>query len=100
MSTTIILYGFLGWVPFVVVLFALMPPPRAAALAVVGAWLVLPPAAIGIAGLPDISKSWVTTVGMMLGTLFFGLPYALRFRPRWFDLPMLLWCITGIATSL
>ena len=101
MLTTIILYGsLLGWIPFVVVLFALMPPQRAAALAVVGAWLVLPPAAIGIAGLPDISKSWVTTVGMMLGTLFFGLPYALRFRPRWFDLPMLLWCVTGIATSL
>jgi hypothetical protein len=96
----IIYVALLGWIPFVVILFALVPPPRAAATAVVGAWLVLPPAAIAIAGLPDISKNWVTTVGIMLGTLFFGPHYAMRFRPRWFDLPMLLWCVTGIATSL
>ena len=83
-----------------IILFALIPPPRAAAAAVVGAWLALPPAAIAIGGLPDISKEWVTTVGILLGTLLFGVPYALRFRPRWFDLPMLLWCVTGIATSL
>jgi hypothetical protein len=96
----IVFAALLGWIPLVVILFALIPPPRAAAAAVVGAWLVLPPAAIAIAGLPDISKGWVTTVGIMLGTLLFGLPYALRFRLRWFDLPMLLWCVTGIATSL
>jgi tetratricopeptide (TPR) repeat protein len=101
MSTPITLYAMLfGWIPFVLVLFALMPPHRAAAVAVVGAWLVLPPVAIGIAGLPDISKSSVTTAGIMMGTLFFGLNYLSKFRPRWFDLPMLMWCFTGIATSV
>ena len=89
-----------GWIPFVLVLFALMPPHRAAAVAVVGAWLVLPPAGIAIAGLPDISKYNVTTAGIMMGTLFFGSHYVMRFRPRWFDLPMLVWCFIGLATSL
>jgi tetratricopeptide (TPR) repeat protein len=100
MSTIIVYAALFGWIPFVLLLFALMPPHRAAAMAVVGAWLVLPPAGITIAGLPDISKFNMTTAGIMMGTLFFGSHYVMRFRPRWFDLPMLAWCFAGLATSL
>ena len=40
------------------------------------------------------------SVGVLLGTLIFAPDRLLRFRPRWFDLPMLLWCLCGIASSL
>ena len=89
-----------GWVPAILVLFALLPSRRAATVAVIVAWLLLPPYGIPITGFPDYSKNTAATLGMILGTLFFAPDRILAFRPRWFDLPMLLWCLCGIATSL
>ena len=94
------LIALFGWIPFVVVLFAIMPVRQAAAAAVVGAWLLLPPIGLPIAGLPDFSKNSAAAIGIVLGTIVFGSSFVLRLRPRWFDLPMLLWCCTVIATSL
>jgi hypothetical protein len=90
----------LGWVPFVIVIFALMPARTAVATAIVGAWLLLPPFALVISSLPDYSKSTAAIVGILLGTLIFDPIRLLSFRPRWFDLPMLLFCFCGIASSL
>src|SRR3954452_11160232 len=89
-----------GWIPIIVVLFALLPGRWAAAVAVVGAWLLLPPYGIPIANFPDYSKTTAATIGMVLGTLLFGLDRILAFRPRWFDLPMLAWCFCPLASSL
>ena len=89
-----------GWVPTVLVLFALLPGRRAATVAVIGAWLLLPPYLIPISYFPDYSKNSAATVGMILGTLAFGQDRILAFRPRWFDLPMLAWCLCGLVTSL
>ena len=83
-----------------VVLFALLPARQAAATAVIGGWLLLPPIKLDISGLPDFSKNMAATVGMMLGTLLFAPHRLLNFRPRWYDLPMALWCLCGILTSL
>lgn len=90
----------LGWPIFVTVLFALLRGRQAAAVAVVGAWLYLPPYSLPIAGLPDYSKNMAATVGMLLGTALFAPDRLMGFRPRWFDLPMLVWCLWGIPSSL
>ena len=100
MSTPFAYIALLGWIPVVIVLFALVPARKAAATAVIGAWLLLPPFSLAIASLPDYSKSTAATVGILLGTLIFGPDRLLSFRPRWFDLPMLLWCFCGIFSSL
>jgi tetratricopeptide (TPR) repeat protein len=98
---TILAYiALLGWIPAVLTIFALLPSRRAATTAVIGAWLLLPPYTLGIAGLPDYSKSTAATLGVLLATLIFDPNRLLAFRPRWFDLPMLLWCHSGIASSL
>jgi hypothetical protein len=89
-----------GWIPAVVVMFALLPGRTAAVTAIMGAWLLLPPYMIDIAGLPDYSRATAASLGMIFGTLFFGLNQILAFRPRWFDLPVLLWCLTSLPTSL
>ena len=39
-------------------------------MAVIGAWLLLPPYMIDIAGLPDYSKTAAASLGMLFGTLF------------------------------
>ena len=89
-----------GWIPFVVVLFAFMPVRQASAAAVIGAWLVLPPIGLPVAGLPDFSKNSAAAIGIVLSTIVFGSSFVLRLRLRWFDLPMLLWCCCPIGTSL
>ena len=98
--TPVAYLALLGWIPLVVVMFAILPSRQAATIAVIGAWLILPPYTIPISGLPDFSKNMAATVGMLLGTLIFAPDRILSFRPRWFDLPMLLWCFCGIASSL
>jgi hypothetical protein len=89
-----------GWIPAVLVLFALVPGRWAAAMAVVGGWLFLPPCLLPIANLPDFSKNTAATIGMALGTLIFRPDRILAFRPRWFDLLMVAWCSCGMISSL
>jgi tetratricopeptide (TPR) repeat protein len=91
---------FFGWIPAVLAFFALLPARRAAAIAVVGAWLLLPPVTLPISHLPDYSKNTAAIYGLVLGTLLIRPDYLLAFRPRWFDLPMLLWCFCPLPTSL
>jgi tetratricopeptide (TPR) repeat protein len=98
--TIIAFLALLGWIPVVVYVFLLMPPRRAAAVAVVGAWLLLPPVLIGIPGLPDYSKTTAAIAGVALASVLFAPDYLLKFRPRWFDLPMVLICVSDVCTSL
>lgn len=90
----------IGWIPLVIVIFMTMRPQRAASIAVIGAWLLLPPYAISLAGLPDYTKITAAAVGSLLATLFLVPDRLLSFRARWHDLPMFLWSICGIASSL
>ena len=91
----------LGWIPAILLLFALLPRLMAVSIATIGAWLILPPYSLPIAGMPDYSKATAAGLGMMLGTVIFCSDRILMFRPRWFDLPMLFWCVfSGIASSL
>jgi tetratricopeptide (TPR) repeat protein len=96
----IALIALFGWVPVVILLFALLPARKAATVAELGAWLLLPPIGLLLPGLPDYSKTTAAVVGIVLGTLFFNLQGLLAFRPRWYDLPMVLWCLTGVFSSV
>ena len=89
-----------GWIPAIVILYALLPARLVSSIAVIGAWLLLPPYSIPISSLPDYSKNTAATMAMVLGTLLFAPSRILRFRPHLFDLPMLGWCLCGIASSL
>ena len=101
MITLLAYLALFGWIPAVLVMFAMLPRIAAVSFAIIGAWLILPPYALPIAGLPDYSKISAAALGVTLGTMIFCPDRLIRFRPRWFDLPMLLWCFfSGIATSV
>lgn len=90
----------LGWIPVVLGLFAIWPPRRAAVAATVVAWLFLPIASFPLPGLPDYTKTSATTAGILLGSLLFDPGRLISLRPRWFDLPILVWCLTPVGSSL
>jgi tetratricopeptide (TPR) repeat protein len=98
--TILAYFVLLGWVPVVLAIFNLVPHRQAAATAVVAAWVILPPYSILIGGLPDYSKNTAAGLGVLLSTLILCPDRLLNFRPRWFDLPMLLFCFCNIPSSL
>ena len=90
-----------GWIPAVLALFMAFPPRRAVIAAFLLAWLFLPMAGFKLAeGIPVYDKMSATCVGVLLGMVVFDLRRLQTFRARWIDLPMLVWCLCPIATSL
>lgn len=93
----------LGWTPVVLLLFLTLRPRRAVIVSFIAAWLFLPvnvPDSLFIRGLPELDKMTVTCLAVMLGTLIFDKARLLTFRPRKFDIPMILWCIAPLFSSL
>lgn len=93
----------LGWTPVVLLLFLALRPRRAVIVAFIAAWLFLPvnvPDSLFIRGLPEPDKMTVTCLAVMLGTLIFDKGRLLTFRPKRFDIPMILWCIAPLLSSL
>src|SRR5262249_34308506 len=60
----------------------------------------LPTVSYYIPGLPDYSKATAASYGVLLGTLIFDLGRLMSFRPRWLDLPILAFILSGTASSL
>lgn len=100
--------------------FAVLRPATAVMLCILGGWAVLPvgvypPATpdrpadavfpywiIGI-GLPSemlLTKAWVGPVVAFLGVLVFDRRSLLARRPRWVDVPIVLWCLSPLAAFL
>jgi len=89
----------LVWIPVVLVVFMLLPARRAMVAASVAAWLLLPPIAIVLPGLPDYTKTGAAVLGILLATIVFEPARLFTFRPRWFDLPMLVFCVCPYFSS-
>lgn len=90
----------LTWIPISAMLFLLLPAQRAVVTAAVAGWLLLPPTGILLPGFPNYTKTTAVSLGIFVGTLLFEFQRVLSFRLRWFDLPMLLWCLCPFASSI
>ena len=89
-----------GWAPIVLVMFMFLPPRRAVIIAFFSAWLFLPMAGYRFTLIPDYSKMTATCFGVLLGSIVFDLRRVMSFRPKLWDMPMLLWCFTPVPSSL
>jgi tetratricopeptide (TPR) repeat protein len=94
------IFVLIAWVPITIVLFTAMPARNAAVTSVVGAWLLLPAVAISLPGIPDYTKVTASTFGILIGAALFDSSRLFAFRPRWFDVPILVWCICPFASSI
>jgi len=89
-----------GWIFVAIGLFAVVQPRRAVLAAFLLAWLFLPQAGIDLPGIPDLDKITCTGMGAMIGVVLFDAGRLMRFRPSWVDLPMVVWCLSNIPSSL
>ncbi len=93
----------LAWTPIVLLMFLMLPPRRAVVIAFIAAWLFLPvpvPDSLIIRGLPELDKMTVTCLAVLLGTALFDKNRLLSFRLKRFDVPMILWCLVPLFSSL
>src|SRR5207249_880690 len=88
-----------GWIPFVLLLFLLLPPRRAVITAFLIAWLFLPMAGYKLSGLPDYTKMSATVMGVMMAAALFDTDRILAFRPKWIDIPVILFCTSPAISS-
>ena len=101
MGNFFVYIALLGWIPVILGLFATLPARRALIAAFLGAWLFLPMAGLKLAeGIPLYDKMSVTCVGVLLAALLFDLRRLVSFRPAWIDLPMVVWCLCPMVSSL
>jgi hypothetical protein len=101
--SALVTISLLGWTPVVLLLFLLLKPRRAVIVSFIAAWLFLPvkvPDLLVIKGLPELDKMTVTGLAVLLGAALFDQGRLLSFRPRRYDIPMLLWCIVPLFSSL
>ena len=90
----------LGFVPFALVLFALMPARRALIATYLSGWLLLPQSGFQLSGLPDYDKPAAIAIGALLGVLVLDAKRMTTFRFRWFDLPILMFCLWPLASHV
>ena len=99
-TSPIALIVMIAWIPVVQVLFMMMPTRRAVIAAYLGAWLFLPVVLWPLPMLPDFSKMFATSVGVLIAVTLFDPGRFGTLRPRIFDAPMLAWCVVPFFSSM
>jgi hypothetical protein len=89
-----------GWIPLILGMFALLPPRRAAIYGFLIAWLFLPMYDIPLHPFTEYNKMSAATFGVLLSALIFDSGTVFAFRPRIWDLPILVWCLCPIISSV
>lgn len=90
----------LSWIPIVLYLCRWLPAQRAVVLAFIVAFQFLPQFQIVLPALIPFTKMAATTYGIVMGTILFDAQRLKSFRLGWIDLPVILWCLCPIASSI
>jgi hypothetical protein len=91
----------IGWIPVVVFLFMLVPIRRALLATMVLGYLLLPQAEIELSGgLPDYTRMTAMSAGTLLALLILDFSRLARFRPSAVDIPIVVWCLVPMASSI
>lgn len=90
----------LGWFPAAISLFTFLRPRRAVIAGFLIAWMFLPVAEYQFRAFPELNKMTVTSISLLLGVMIFDTSRLINFRPRWYDGPMLAFCVAPLASSI
>ncbi|MFQ5462958.1 MAG: O-antigen ligase family protein [Phycisphaerae bacterium] len=98
--TPLVPVAMFGWIPLGLSLFWMLPVRKAIVAAYLIGWLFLPQASYAIAGLPDYTRMTAVNGVILLGLLLVDGRRLVGFRPLVWDLPMLIWCLCPLPTSI
>ena len=89
-----------GWIPVILFLFKKFPAQQAVIIGFIVAWLFLPQAKFPIPGLPDYTKISATCYGILVASLLYDFERLRQFKFSFLDIPILIWCICPLFSSL
>lgn len=98
--TVLVNIALFGFIPFALAVFMLLPGRRAVIVSLITGWLFLPIAQFSVPGLPDFNKVSVISVAVVVASLLLDSKMLLSWRPRWYDVPMLVWCFSPMLSSI
>jgi len=84
-----------GWPVATIVLFLKTTPQRAIVATVVAGFLLLPVTSFKVPGIPAYDKSMAISLGLVLGGLISGQAARYPLKLRFYDLPLLFFCVVG-----
>ena len=91
----------IAWIPIVLYLFNRFPAYKAVIISFITAWLFLPQkAGFTFPGIPDYERMSATVYGILFASSIYDTGRFRQFQPSWLDLPMLVWCICPLFSSL
>lgn len=91
----------LAWIPIVFLLFKRFPPQKAVIISLIVAWLFLPQGVkFSLPLIPDYDRLSATSYGILLATFFNDVRRFQAFKFGWLDIPMAIWCICPMPSSL
>jgi len=93
-------FALYGWMPLVAVLFAALPPARAVIVAYVAGWMFLPVSGVQLFGFFDYTKGTAVPLVVFLAVLVFDPRSLSRLRFTVLDLPVAVFCVTPLLSSL
>ena len=99
----LVLLALFGWIPVVLLVFSQLPPRKAVILLFMLGWMFLPSgegAVFKIQGIPEYTKSSATCLGILAAAMLFDGPALGRLQWHVLDLPMALFCMTPMFSSL
>ncbi len=99
-GTAVSSLAFAMWVPIVFLIFLKLPPRRAVLVSLLGGWMFLPQAVYAVQSAPNIDKILMVTVAPLLAVLAFDRPSLSRLRFRWYDMPIVVLCVSPFFTSV
>ena len=98
--TFLVPFMLFGWVPLTFFLFLYLKPHHAVLASVIGGWLFLPMAVYNLEGIPAYSKNSAIALGLIIGGALCCYRQISSFQWRLYDLPMIVYCLTPVATSV
>lgn len=98
--TIMVHIAMLGFIPLVLGLFLTIPPRRAIIAGYLIGWLFLPVYGYHLPGIPDYSKTSAVEYALLLCIVLFDFGRLMRFRPRWFDVPVIVMVVGAFLTSV
>ena len=89
------------WLPIVLLIFQRFSIHRAIIISFLIAWLFLPQrAGFAFQGLADYDRISATCYGIILGVILFHSQDKIKFKLSWIDIPIFLYCLSGLLSSL
>jgi hypothetical protein len=89
-----------GWPIVSLLLFLRYGPRKAVTISLLAGWLLLPQAKFSLPGIPDYSRYTAVALSIILCVFIFDSGRLINFRLKRIDLPMVVWCLCPMTSSL